>query len=125
MRTLLAALAATGLTASSALAGAVVVYDRDLGETFEAKREIVAVAKDVYGETAVYATGDPLPEAVQDRLVPGTTPPEDAEITAVPDPLAGRLPHTVPGSQWAEIGDNLVEIRPDGVIATTVHDVLP
>src|SRR6056297_787720 len=60
MRRIIAALALVGLTATSAYAGAIVVYDVDLGEEFAAKREIVAVAKDVYGETAVYDTGERL-----------------------------------------------------------------
>ncbi|MFO7854964.1 MAG: hypothetical protein R6V44_07055 [Paracoccaceae bacterium] len=47
MRRIIAALAFVGLTASSALAGAIVVYDVDLGEEFAAKREIVALAKEV------------------------------------------------------------------------------
>lgn len=125
MRRIIAALALSGLAASSALAGAVVVYDVELGEEFAAKREIVALAKEIYGETAVYATGDPLPESVENRLVPGTPLPEGAEPAPVPEELAGRLPHTEPGTEWAKVGDHLVEVRADGVIAMTVYDVLP
>ncbi|HKK36477.1 MAG TPA: hypothetical protein VJ994_09325 [Paracoccaceae bacterium] len=125
MRRIIAALALVGLTATSAYAGAIVVYDVDLGEEFAAKREIVAVAKDVYGETAVYDTGGALPESVENRLVPGTGLPEDVESSPAPEALAGRLPHTEPGTEWVKVGDHLVEVREDGVIAMTVYDVLP
>ncbi|MFO7854963.1 MAG: hypothetical protein R6V44_07050 [Paracoccaceae bacterium] len=57
--------------------------------------------------------------------MPGTPMPADAEPAPVPEELAGRLPHTEPGTEWAKVGDHLVEVRADGVIAMTVYDVLP
>ena len=124
-RVLTAVLFATGLGVGSAVADAIIVYDTDLGEEFEVKREVVEVAKDVYGETAVYDSGQQIPESVARDLVAGEPLPEGAEPTAVPEELAGRLPHTEPNTNWVQLGEHLLELRPDGTVVMGIYDVRP
>lgn len=124
-RFLIPALAASALTATSALGAAVIVYDMELTEKFEAKRDIVDMVQEVYGETAVYSTGDELPEDLDAALTPRQPLPETVEISAVPEPLMGKLPHTEEGTKWYKVGDHLVEVGADNMIVMTVYDVLP
>ena len=124
-RILIPALAATLLSAPAAFGAAVVVYDAELGEEFEAKRAIVELAQEVYGEATVYDTGDELPEALDAALTPNGPLPDTDAVDPVPEELAGRLPHTEEGSEWVKMGNHLVEIGEDGMIAMTVYEVLP
>ena len=124
-RVLMAALVATGMGVGSAAADAIIVYDTDLGEEFEVKREVVDVAKEIYGETTVYDSGQQIPESVARELVAGEMLPEGAEPTAVPEELAGRLPHTEPNTNWVQLGEHLLELRPDGTVVMGIYDVLP
>lgn len=129
-RVLMAVIVATGMGvagmgAGSAAADAIIVYDTDLGEEFEVKREVVEVAKEIYGEAAVHDSGQQIPESVARDLVAGEMLPEGAEPTAVPEELAGRLPHTEPHTNWVKLGEHLLELRPDGTIVMGIYDVLP
>lgn len=118
-------LAAALLAAPSAFGAAVVVYDAELGEEFEAKRQIVELAKEVYGDASVYDTGDELPEALDAALTPNGPLPDVDAVEPVPVELAGRLPHTETGSEWVQVGNHLVEVGEDGMIVMTVYEVLP
>ncbi len=123
-RVMIAALVATGMGVGSAAADAIIVYDSDLGDTFEVKREVVELAKDLYGETAVQDSGQQIPESVATELAAGRMLPEGAETTAVPEELAGRLPHTEPDTNWVQLGEHLLELRPDGTVVMGIYDVL-
>ena len=124
-RIFIPALAASLVAAPAAFGAAVVVYDAELGEEFGAKREIVELAQEVYGEAAAYDTGDQLPEELDEALTPGSTLPETAALEEVPAELAGRLPHTEPGTEWVKAGNHLVEVDDGGRIVMTVYEVLP
>lgn len=124
-RVLMAALVATGMGVGSAAADAIIIYDTDLGQEFEVKREVVDVAKEIYGEAAVQDSGQQIPESVARELVAGQMLPEGAEPTAVPEELAGRLPHTEPNTNWVQLGEHLLELRPDGTVVMGIYDVLP
>lgn len=124
-RVLMAALIATGMGVSSATADSVIVYDKSLGDTFEIKREVVELAEEIYGETAVYDSGQQIPESVARDLVAGQMLPAGAEPTAVPEELAGRLPHSEPNTNWVQLGEHLLELRDDGTVVMGIYDVLP
>lgn len=124
-RIIAAALLATGMTAGTAAADAVVVYNAELGDEFAAKDAIVELAKEAYGPTSVYDNGQQLPEGVVDTLVPGQKFPEGVAKEPVPEALRGKLPQTEPATEWVKAGEHLIEIKRDGEIATAVFDVLP
>lgn len=124
-RVLMAALIATGMGVSAAAADSVIVYDKSLGDKFEIKREVVELAEEMYGQTAVYDSGQQIPESVARDLVAGQMLPAGAEPTAVPEELAGRLPHSEPNTNWVELGEHLLELRPDGTVVMGIYDVLP
>ncbi len=124
-RVLMAALIATGMGVGSATADSVIVYDKSLGEKFEIKREVVDLAKEIYGETAVYDSGQMIPESVARDLVAGQVLPAGAEPTAVPEEIAGRLPHSEPNTNWVQLGEHLLELRDDGTVVMGIYDVLP
>lgn len=124
-RILMPVLAAGMLAAPAAFGAAVIVYDADLGEEFEVEREIVEIAKEVYGEAAIYATGDEISEELVEELAPKQMLPADAAVEDLPEELAGRLPHTSEGTRWVKVGDHLVEVNDDNMIVMTIYDVLP
>lgn len=124
-RILMPVLTAGLLAAPSAFGAAVIVYDADLGEKFAVEREIVEIAKEVYGEAAVYATGDEISEELAEELAPKQMLPDSPEVKEVPEELASRLPHTSEGTRWFKVGDHLVEVNDDNMIVMTVYDVLP
>ena len=113
------------LAAPTAFGAAIVVYDAELGQEFEAKRQIVELAKEVYGDASVYGTGDELPEALDEALTPNGPLPDVDAVGPVPEELEGRLPHTEADSEWVAVGNHLVEVAPDGTIIMTVYEVLP
>lgn len=123
--TILTAIAAAALAPAAAFADAVVVYDAGLGERFETKREIVEIAKDTYGPTSVFDSGQQIPESVEQSLVAGRTLPGSVEAEPVPAALADRLPHTEDGTRWVAVGEHLLELRPDDTIVMGVYAVLP
>ena len=124
IRSLMLAIPASLVAVSFAAADAVVVYDKNLEEKFEAKREIVDMAKEIYGPTTVYDDGQQIPESVAKDLLPRRQLPDAARVTDVPEALAGRLPHTEPGTRWVQVGEHLIEVRPDETIVMGVYDVL-
>ena len=124
-RILTAALLATGMTAGTAAADAVVVYNTELGDEFAVKDAIVELAKETYGPTTVYDSGQQLPEGVVDTLVPGQQFPEGVAKEPVPEALRGKLPQTGPATEWVKVGEHLIEVKRDGDISTAVFDVLP
>ena len=124
-RLLTSAVAASLLAAPAAYGAAVVVYDKKLGDEFAAERQIVEMAQQAYGESAVYDTGNELPEALDAALRPGAMLPDSPAIGEVPTELAGRLPHTQAGTQWVKAGNHLIEVANDGRIVMTVYEVLP
>ena len=124
-RILTSALLATSLTATAASAEAVIGYDSELAEQFAAERMIVDLVIDHYGPTAVFDTGDPLPQSVNELIVPRNPMPAGAPVEPVPSTLAGDLPHTEDGTRWAKVGKHLVEMAPDDTIVMVVYDVLP
>jgi hypothetical protein len=105
-------------------ASTVVIVDPALSETFEEKRQIVDVIRDVYGSDAVYANGNDLPGSVASEIATGETVPADAAMTPVPQSTAMRLPQSEPGTRWVEIGEHLVEIDDDDVAHLVVYDVV-
>ena len=124
-RTALIPLVSALLAAGPALSDAVIYKDPERSETFEAKDEIVALATEIYGKTAVFDSGQEIPESVDRKLVAGNPLPADAERMPVPDDLAGRLPHTEEGTRWVKVGEHLLELAQDDVIVTGVYEVLP
>ena len=124
-RILMAALLATGMGVGTAAADAIVVYDKDLKEEFAAKRDIVEMVKQKYGQTAVYESGQQIPARIESNLVPGQMLPEGATTSAVPADLEGNLPNTEPGTSWVRVGEHLLELKPDGMIVMGVYEVLP
>lgn len=123
-RILTASIAATALTAGAALADTVIVYDADLGEKFETKREIVDLVKATYGPTVVYDDGETLPEGLSEEIRPRNMLPEGTELEPVPEEIAGKLPHSEEGTSWHKVGEHLVEMKTDGTIVMVVYDVL-
>ena len=124
-RVLMAALIATGMGVSSAAADSVIIYDESLGDKFEIKRAVVELAEEIYGQTAVYDSGQLIPLSVAGQLVAGEPLPEGAETSAVPEELAGRLPHSEPDTNWVQLGEHLIELRSDGTVVMGIYDVLP
>ncbi len=126
IRTALAALAApAALVSGLAMADAVVVYDLELGERFAAKREIVAIAKEIYGPTAVYDSGQTLPKGMEGAIRAGDRMPESIATGPVPGDLEPRLPHSERGTRWVSAGEHLFELRRDDTVAMAVYSVLP
>jgi len=124
-RTLLAVTLAAGLAAPALAADRIIVYDASLGDKFAAKRDIVDLVTDADGPAAVYDTGQELPEGFDQTIVPRTSLAADAVKEPVPAPLAGKLPHTELGTEWAMVGNHLVELTDDDRIVMVVYDVLP
>lgn len=123
-RTLTAALIAAPLAGGTVMADAIVVYDLDLGGEFAAKERIVEMAKEAFGPTVVYDSGDRLPEGFEDALVPGGMVENRDALEPVPEELRGRLPHTEPNTTWFRAGRHLIELRANGEIVMGVYDVL-
>lgn len=127
-RAILAALV-LGATPALAMAQATVsertlVYDQQLGERFDIKREIVDQVQAIWGETAAYETGQELPTSVNTEIVPGKAMPEGAPVEPVPAAL-DDLPKLVDDSRWVKSGTHLIELKPDNTIAMVVYNVLP
>lgn len=124
-RILMPVLTAAMLSAPAAYGAVIIVYDGELGKQFETEREIVEIVKEEYGETAVYSTGDELPEGLDEALNPAQKLPDVPEVEDVPEALKDKLPHTEEGTRWVKVGDHLVEVDADDMIVMTIYDVLP
>jgi hypothetical protein len=124
-RALLAALLAAPFVGGTAAAEAIIVYDTELGERFRIKKAVVETVTEMYGQTAVYDTGQDLPQEFDRALTPGTKLPGEIDTRPVPEALRGKLPLSEMDTRWAAVGDHLVELRPDGSVAMTIYHVLP
>ncbi|QDL90489.1 hypothetical protein FDP22_00975 [Paroceanicella profunda] len=85
--------------------------------------QVARVVKEAYGSNVHH--GHSLSEATLQQIRPGNLMPTSVREQAVPSRLSGKLPNSQPGSRWARVGSNLVEIGSDGRILVTVYDIVP
>src|SRR5690625_3322211 len=88
---------------------AVVVFDPALSEEFAIKREVIDEVAANFGKSAVYDSGEQLPEGLDTALAPGNTLPDCAEVQYVPPELAA-LPTTCEVTHWVAIVESLVHV---------------